>query len=118
MNAGDDVVAASMAALDKTEEEEVMRLAAVGMMPGEIAVAMEWPVEKRTAFCILAGMPGSKIARLIAAGRANGRATPQTKLHAAAEAGNIDAIKALQKVQAANRYKELLNHMDDDEFTD
>ena len=105
-------------AFSKSEEEEIMQLAAVGFMPSEIAVALEWPREKRAAFCFLANKPGSDVALLIAAGRAVGRAEPQKKLQAAAQAGNIDAIKALQKLQAHNRYNELVNHMDDDEFTD
>lgn len=40
------------------------------------------------------------------------------KLHEVAKGGNVEAINALRKVQAFNRYNELLNHMDDDEFTD
>lgn len=104
--------------LSKKEEEEVMQLAAVGFMPRDIAVAMEWPREKRTAFCMLANIPGSDIAALISAGRALGRAEPQRKLQEAARAGNIDAIRTLQKIQANNRFNELINHMDDDEFTD
>ena len=35
-----------------------------------------------------------------------------------AQAGNIDAIRTLQKVQANNRFNELVYNMDDDEFTD
>lgn len=103
--------------LSATEEEEVMKLAAVGFMPREIAVAMEWPRDRRTAFCALAEFPGSDVALLLAAGRATGRAMLQTKLHEQAKAGNIEAIKALQTLQANNRFNELVSFMDDDEFT-
>lgn len=103
--------------LTKAEETEVMKLAAVGFMPHEIAVSMEWTRERRAAFCILANMPGSEISLLITAGRATGRAQPQIKLQEAAQAGNIEAIKALQNLQRANRFNELVNNMDDDEFT-
>lgn len=94
-----------------------MKLAAVGFMPREIAVAMEWPRDRRAAFCILAEIPGSDVALLLAAGKAEGRAVPQTKLQEQAKAGNIEAIKALQTLQANNRFNELVSYMDDDEFT-
>lgn len=103
--------------LTKGEETEVMRLAAVGFMPHEIAVSMEWPRERRAAFCVLASIPGSEISVLITAGRATGRAKPQIKLQEAATAGNIEAIKALQNLQRTNRFNELVSNMDDDEFT-
>lgn len=103
--------------LTKAEETEVMQLAAVGFMPHEIAVSMEWPRERRAAFCFLANIPGSTISILITAGRAAGRAQPQIKLQEAAKAGNIEAIKALQNLQRTNRFNELVNNMDDDEFT-
>lgn len=100
------------------QEKEVMALAAVGLTPAEIVAAMNWPRERRAAFCIMAEQPGSEIAVLIAAGRATGRAKPQIKLQAAAESGDTDAIKILQSVQARNRYNELLNNMDEDELAD
>lgn len=103
--------------LTGTEEDEILKLAAVGFMPSEIAISMEWPRDRRAAFCALAEFPGSNIAQLIAEGRANGRATPQMKLQEAAKAGNIEAIKALQTLQANNRFNELVAYMDDDEFT-
>lgn len=103
--------------LSAEEEEEIMKQAAVGFIPREIAIAMEWPREKRAAFCALAEYPGSSVAVLIAAGRAEGRTMPQTKLQEQARAGNIDAIKALQTLQAKNRFNELVSYMDDDEFT-
>lgn len=118
MNTENNAIISNLPALSKKEEEEVMQLAAVGFMPREIAVAMEWPREKRVIFCRLAEKPGSEIALLIAAGKAAGRAEPQRKLQEAAQAGNIDAIRTLQKLQAHNRFNELVNHMDDDEFTD
>ncbi len=62
-------------------------------------------------------LPGSPLALMLAAARAEGIATPQIKLQEAATAGNIDAIKELQKIQARNRFNELVNYLDDDEFT-
>lgn len=111
-------IISNLPALSKQEEDEVMKLAAVGFLAKEIAASMEWPAEKRLAFCHAADIPGSTIAMLILAGRASGRATPQIKLQESAQAGNIDAIRTLQKVQANNRFNELVNNMDDDEFTD
>lgn len=118
MNTDNNAIIPNLPVISKEEEEEIMQLAAVGFMPKEIAVAMEWPREKRAAFCLLAETPGSEVAMLIAVGKTVGRAEPQRKLQEAAQAGNIDAIKTLQKLQANNRFNELVNHMDDDEFTD
>lgn len=99
------------------EEESVMKLAAVGFIPSDIAVAMEWEPERRLLFAMAAADAKSHVATVIAAGKAQGRAAPQMKLQEAAAAGNIDAIKALQGLQAQNRFNELLTHMDDDELT-
>ena len=77
MNTENNAVTPNLPAFTKSEEEEIMQLAAVGFMPKEIAVAMEWPREKRAAFCLLAATPGSDIAMMIAAGKAVGRADPQ-----------------------------------------
>ena len=41
-----------------------------------------------------------------------------TKLQDESIAGNIEAIKTLQKLQATNRFNALVNNMDEDEFTD
>lgn len=117
MNTDNDKPALPTFSLTKKEEEDVMKLAAVGFAPTEIAVSMEWPRERRAAFCVASKIPGSDIALLIAAGRATGRAQPQIKLQEAAQAGNIEAIKALQSLQRNNRFNELVNNMDDDEFT-
>lgn len=68
MNTENNAVTPNLPAFTKSEEEEIMQLAAVGFMPKEIAVAMEWPREKRAAFCLLAATPGSDIAMMIAAG--------------------------------------------------
>ena len=76
---------------------------------------MEYSSATAAAFVALADIPGSPVARLIAEGRANGIATPQMKLQEAAAAGNIDAIKVLQKLQEQNRFNELVYYMDNDE---
>lgn len=106
-----------LTALTPDEEDQVARLAAVGLMPRDIAVAMEWPRERRRAFCLMADCADTEISDLIAAGRAMGRVQPQMKLQEAAAAGNVEAVKALQGLQAANRFAEQLTLMDDDEFT-
>lgn len=109
--------AAALLSLSTTDEEEIMKLAAVGFMPTEIAVAMEWNREKRAVFVALASVPGSDVANMIAAGRATGKAKPQIKLQEAASAGNVEAIKELQKLQARNTFMERMTYIDDDEFT-
>lgn len=103
--------------LSEKEEEDVLKMAAVGLMPSEIAAAMEWPVERQVQFCFLAQFKESQIGLLIAAGKATGRIQPQIKLQEAATAGNLDAVKTLIKVQAGNRFNELVTYMDDDETT-
>lgn len=101
--------------LTAEQEQEVMKLAAVGLQPREIAMALELGPSEAASFCARAPMPGEKIHALIMTGRANGKATPQIKLQEQAMAGNIDAIKLLQQIQDENRYNELLAGIDDDE---
>jgi hypothetical protein len=103
--------------LSAEEEKDVMQLAAVGLMPIEIAAAMDWPRERKAAFCVLAEIPGTHISLIILSGQAEGKSAPQMKLQQAAAAGNVEAIRELQKLQRRNRYNELITHMDDDEFS-
>ena len=98
-------------------EKDIMQLAAVGLSPADIAAAVELDTPSALAFVALAEIPGSNVSLMLARGRAIGRATPQMKLQAAANAGNIDAVKTLQKIQKENRFQELVNNMDNDEFT-
>lgn len=117
MNTDTNNIPAILTEIPADKKEEILQLAAVGLTPGQIAAAMEYPPDVAAAFVLLADVPGSTVARLILEGRANGIAAPQMKLQQAANAGNIDAIKTLQKLQQVNRFNELINYMDDDEFT-
>lgn len=108
---------AAMALIPESKKEDIRKLAAVGMSARDIAVMAELTPDEATVFLSLADITGSPVDRLLAEGRAAGTAAPQIKLQEAAAAGNIDAIRALQKIQAMNRFNELLNNMDDDEFT-
>ena len=112
----DDVQHVAMSLL-KAKETVIMQLAAVGLLPRQIASAIELPEATATAFIALEDQPGSPVAKMIEAGRAIGVATPQMALQEAATAGNLEAIKELQKVQRRNKFDELLLNMDDDEFT-
>ena len=112
----DDVQHVAMSLL-KAKETDIMQLAAVGLLPRQIASAIELPEATATAFIALADLPDSPVAKMIEAGRAIGVATPQMALQEAATAGNLEAIKELQKVQRRNKFDELLLNMDDDEFT-
>lgn len=105
------------AMLPPETKEDILKLAAVGLTAPQIAAAVEFPPAVAAAFIALADTPGSIVARLIEEGHTNGIATPQTKLHEAAAAGNIDAIKTLRGIQRENRFNELIYYMDDDEFT-
>lgn len=104
-------------ALTKEHEDDILKLAAVGLSPAEIAAAVELDTRTAMLFVALAEVPGSNVSLMLARGRAIGRATPQMKLQEAANAGNIDAVKTLQKIQKENRFQELVNNMDNDEFT-
>jgi hypothetical protein len=103
--------------LTPEEEKDVMQLAAVGLMPIEIAASMDWTGERKAAFCVLAEIPGSHISQIILTGQVEGKLAPQVKLQQAAATGNVEAIRELAKMQRRNRYNELITHMDDDEFT-
>ena len=103
-------------AITAQQEEDIMKLAAVGLSPTEIAAAVELEPSDAVLFVVLADVPGSPVSRMLMQGRAIGRATPQMKLQEAANAGNIDAVKTLQKIQKENRFQELINNMDNDEL--
>lgn len=103
--------------ISKDHEADILKLAAVGLSPVEIAAAVEFDSRSAMLFVALAEIPGSNVSLMLARGRAIGRATPQMKLQEAANAGNIDAVKTLQKIQKENRFQELVNNMDNDEFT-
>ena len=102
--------------LPKSTHDDVRRMAAVGLSARQIAAALDLTAELATVFIDLAKTPDSVVARMIEEGRALGISQPQLKLQAAANAGNIDAIKTLQKLQRDNRIKEQICYMDDDEF--
>lgn len=104
-------------ALTKEHEDDILKLAAVGLSPAEIAAVVELDTRTAMLFVALAEIPGSNVSLMLARGRAIGRATQQIKLQEAATAGNIDAVKTLQKIQKENRFQELVNNMDNDEFT-
>lgn len=102
--------------LTEEQRDDIRQLAAVGLSPREIAAGADLTAEQTREFVEQAATPGSEPARLIAEGRAAGVAGPQVKMQQAASAGNIEAIKQLQKTQAANQFKTLLLNMDDDEL--
>ena len=117
MNIDTNNIPAIITEIPADKKEEILQLAAVGLTPGQIAAAMEYPPDAAAVFVALADVPGSTVYRLMIEGRANGIASPQMKLQQAANAGNIDAIKTLQKLQQANRFNELIYYMEDDEFS-
>lgn len=114
----EDLAVVCLGQFSKEEEDEIMKLAAVGLSPAQIASALEWNRTKGAAFCALASRPGSKVAMMIESGKTIGMADPQKRLYESAQTGNLDAIKELQKVQFRNRYNQLIRGLDDDEFTD
>lgn len=107
---------AKQLALTPTEETEAAKMAAVGLSPRDIAVALDMDKTRRELFCLLAEIPNSAVEVLITSARAEGRVAPQIKLQEAAAAGNIEAIRTLDKVQRANQLTDLIRRMDDDEF--
>lgn len=102
--------------LKAEEKKVVMKMAAVGLPPVSIAAVLELSGERRFDFLMAASVPGSDVYNLIESGRATGIASPQIKLQEQAAAGNVEAIRSLQKLQEKNRFNELLAEIDDDEF--
>lgn len=99
------------------QKADIEKLAAVGLPPADIAAAIELAPRDAVIFVMLADMPGSSISLMLTRARAIGKSRPQMKLQEAANAGNIDAAKALQKMQRENRLQDLITNMDNDEFT-
>lgn len=97
------------------EKDEIMKMSALGLTPPQIASALGFAPDMAALFVRMADTPGSDIDRMLAEGRCVALADPQIKLHEAASAGNIEAVKELQKITRANRFNELVYYMDDDE---
>lgn len=97
--------------------DDLRRLAATGMSAKDIAGMLELSDKDVAQFVEMASMPLSRIARLIAEGRAYGTAQPQLNALEAAEGGNLQAVHILMKYQDRNRFRELIASADDDEFT-
>lgn len=96
---------------------EIVKFAAVGLTPAQIAAAVKMVPGVASVFIELADTPGSPVARLIEQGRAEGMSTAMVKLKEAAEKGDVDVIKEFRALQARNRFQELVYYMDNDEFT-
>ena len=104
--------------LTADQEQEIMKMAAVGSSPSEIAAALELEPRKALLFVMLASTPVSNVAALIRAGKAIGKVQPLMKLQEAATAGNVEAVRTLRQIQKENRMLQLLTAMDDDELAE
>lgn len=102
-----------------TEEQalDIKRLAALGYNAKKIAIALGLERNEMLLFLRDAATPGTAVAVLMLQAITETKAAPQVKLHEAAEAGNVDAIKLLQDVQRRNQFNNMIEQMDDDEFT-
>ena len=100
--------------VDPEQRDDVKRLASLGYRPTEIAVALGLEGEDALNFIKDAGTPGATAFQLIKEGILVTKAAPEVKLHEAAEAGNVDAIKELNIVNFRHAYNRMIDEMDDD----
>lgn len=87
-------------------------MAALGFRPEDMAAALGLSYSQRDRFLMEAFIPGTEIFRLIKEGTVQVRAIPEIKLHEAAEAGNLDAIKQLEEVKKKHHFENLVEDMD------
>lgn len=102
--------------VDLEQRDDVKRLASLGYRPVEIAVSLGLDQQKTAAFIRDADTPGTTVSTLIREGLLVTKAAPEVKLHEAAEAGNVDAIKELNIVNFRHAYARTLEEMDEDEY--
>ena len=102
---------------DEEQAADIKRLAALGYTPKQMAVALGLDTADALLFLRDAATPATAVAALMRQAITETAAAPQVKLHEAAEAGNVDAVKELQKVQRRNEFNRLIEQMDDDELT-
>jgi ParB-like chromosome segregation protein Spo0J len=102
---------------DEEQAADIKRLAALGFTAKNIAVALGLERDEMLLFLRDAATPGTAVAVLMLQAVTQTQAAPQIKLHEAAEAGNVDAVKLLQDVQRRNQFNNMIEQMDDDEFT-
>lgn len=107
-------LAVDLVFIDPEQRDDVKRLASLGYRPVEIAVSLGIPAEDRGNFVRDATTPGTTAYELIKEGVLVTRAAPEVKLHQAAEAGNVDAIKELNIVHFRHAYNQMIDDMDAD----
>ena len=100
--------------VDLEQREDVKRLASLGYRPAEIAVSLGLSGEDAQNLIKDAGTPGTTVFQLIREGILVTKAAPEVKLHEAAEAGNVDAIKELNIVNFRHAYNQMIDDMDAD----
>lgn len=99
--------------LTDNQKEEIRRLAALGYNASDIALYLELSPEARVLFEVSADVVGTAVHTLIHEGVLVSRATPEIKLHEAAEGGNLDAIKQLEEIRKRRAFDNLIDDMDE-----
>lgn len=113
----EDIIPVELFRPTEEQAEDIKRLAALGFTPKKIAIAMGLERDEMLLFLRDAATPGTAVAVLMLQAVTQTKAAPQIKLHEAAEAGNVDAIKLLQDVQRRNQFNNIIDQMDDEELT-
>lgn len=98
------------------KRDDIQRLSALGYQPCDIAIAICLDQEDVDLFVYDSKIPGTTVYALIQNGIIITRAAPEAKLHEAAEAGNVDAIKELDVVRRRHVFEKLITDMDNDEY--
>ena len=107
-------IAVDLFFVDLEQRDDVKRLASLGYRPLDIAVSLGLSEDDRRNFVTDAARPGTTVFELIKEGVLVTRAAPEVKLHEAAEAGNVDAIKELNIVNFRHAYNQMIDDMDAD----
>lgn len=111
-----DLIPVDSLFLTEEEKENVRRMAALGYKPRDLALYLGMKGAKVLLFIQDAYEDGTTINLLIREGTLITKANPEMKLHEYAEAGNIEAIKELEKIKRRHSFESLIDQMDDDEL--
>ena len=103
--------------LSEAQIKKIKSLSALGYTASVIARMLELQPEEAKMFCYLARLPRSGISTLIQTGILESNMRAETQLLSQAEGGDVDAFVELQKVKNRNHYFQIIDSLDEDEFS-
>lgn len=96
---------------------DIKAYAAAGLSAADIAASVGMVPGVARVFVELADEPGSPVSQLLQSARAGADAEAVKALLKSAGLGDAESLKLLVELRERNRFNELIQNMDDDEYT-